>query len=52
MRKHFADPHHRIAPQYKRKAALMDALAVVLLLVFSAAMGCIVLMLSVPGVGR
>ena len=39
----------RIAPKYNRKARLMDALGVFLLIVFSALMGCIVLMLSVPG---
>lgn len=38
----------RIAAHHNRKAALMDGVAVALLLVFSGLMGCIVLLLSVP----
>lgn len=36
----------RIAPKYHRKAAVMDAIGVALLLIFSALMGMIVLILS------
>jgi hypothetical protein len=42
----------RIAPNHNRKARLMDAVGVALLLVFSAAMGCIALILATPGAGK
>lgn len=38
----------RIAGHHNRKAALMDGLAVMLLMVFTSLMGCIALLLSVP----
>jgi len=39
----------RIAPNHNRKARLMDAVGVLLLLVFTAAMGVIVYVLSNAG---
>lgn len=40
--------NRRIAPKYHRKAAIMDAVGVFFLLLFSALMGMIVLILSAP----
>jgi len=40
--------HQTIAPRYRIKAKLLDALGVTLLMVFMAALGCAVLILSSP----
>lgn len=40
--------HQTIAPRYQLKAKLLDALGVTLLMVFMAALGCAVLILSSP----
>lgn len=40
--------HQTIAPRYQLKAKLLDALGVTLLMIFMAAMGCILMILSTP----